>query len=431
MSIAISVENLSKAYRIGRQVESSGSLVGFLLSLAASPIRNFRQLANLDTFGKLREEESLHWALRDVSFEVKEGDVVGIIGRNGAGKSTLLKILSRITQPTSGKAVLRGRVSSLLEVGTGFHQELSGRENVYMNGTILGMKKREIDRKFDEIVAFSGIEKFLDTPVKRYSSGMKVRLAFAVAAHLEPEILIIDEVLAVGDFEFQRKCIGKMNEVANSGRTVMFVSHNMAAVEALCNRCVHIAGGFVRADGPTTEVLTDYMKSLASFQAFERNEGLLRTAATFDEEGMAASSWPVGADARIDLDLFPDKPYEDTTIAIRIKNSLGTMVVSCLSRHQHLGVIPLNRPTKISCNIRNLRLVPGSYSISVQIGTGRNELEAHEDILSVEVTPRDLFGSGLLPKPQNAIYLPDAEWSLQGLNVAQVSAESEKLTAKT
>jgi lipopolysaccharide transport system ATP-binding protein len=421
MSIAISVENLSKAYRIGKQVESSGSLVGSLLSLAAAPIRNFRQLASLDTFGKLREEESLHWALRDVSFEVKEGDVIGIIGRNGAGKSTLLKILSRITQPTRGRAVLRGRVSSLLEVGTGFHQELSGRENVYMNGTILGMKKREIDRKFDEIVAFSGIEKFLDTPVKRYSSGMKVRLAFAVAAHLEPEILIIDEVLAVGDFEFQRKCIGKMSEVANSGRTVLFVSHNTSAVEALCNRCIHIANGSVKLDGNTAEILSDYMKGLTSFRAFQRTEGVLRAASTYDENGVETSTWPVGTDGRIELELIPERPYDDAIIAIRLKNSLGVLVVSCISRHQHHEAIPIRLPTKVTCNIRDVRLIPGTYSISVQIGTTRTTLAEHEDILSIEITPRDLFGTGLLPKPQNAMYLPDADWSFQNLENATAS----------
>src|SRR5262249_28346776 len=190
------------------------------------------------------------WALKDVSFDVKKGEVVGIIGRNGAGKSTLLKVLSRITEPTTGRVRIRGRVASLLEVGTGFHPELTGRENVYLNGAILGMTREEIKRKFDEIVAFAEIEKFLDTPVKRYSSGMYVRLAFAVAAHLEPEILIVDEVLAVGDFEFQRRCLGKMNAVAHSGRTVLFVSHNMTAIEELCSRSILLKNGVIERAGP-------------------------------------------------------------------------------------------------------------------------------------------------------------------------------------
>ena len=217
---AIRVENLSKAYRIGTREERHDTLASTALGLLRRPFRNYRRLSRLTNLSDRNTASDVIWALNDVSFEVNEGEVVGIIGRNGAGKSTLLKVLSRITEPTSGRAVIRGRVGSLLEVGTGFHPELTGRENVYMNGTILGMTKREIDRKFDEIVDFSGVEKFLDTPVKRYSSGMKVRLAFAVAAHLDPELLIIDEVLAVGDAEFQAKCLGKMQDVAQAGRTV-------------------------------------------------------------------------------------------------------------------------------------------------------------------------------------------------------------------
>ena len=203
------------------------------------------------------------WALKDVSFDVAQGEVVGILGRNGAGKSTLLKILGRITEPTQGQAVVTGRVASLLEVGTGFHPELTGRENVYMNGTILGMKKREIDAKFDEIVAFSEIEKFIDTPVKRYSSGMYVRLAFSVAAHLEPEILLVDEVLAVGDAAFQKKCLGKMGEVAQAGRTILFVSHNMAAVKSLCGRGVCVENGRVSAPMPVDEAVEHYLAGVA------------------------------------------------------------------------------------------------------------------------------------------------------------------------
>ena len=236
-------------------------MVATVGSWVKSPLRNFKNLRSLDTFSAADgESEGVFWALRDVSFEIKRGEVVGIIGRNGAGKSTLLKVLSRITEPTSGRVVMRGRVSSLLEVGTGFHPELSGRENIYMNGTILGMTKREIDRKFDEIVDFSGVEKFLDTPVKRYSSGMKVRLAFSVAAHLEPEILVIDEVLAVGDVEFQKKCLGKMHDVAGSGKTILFVSHNTGAVNALCGRCAYIKNGELEAVGETRKIVDLYLQ---------------------------------------------------------------------------------------------------------------------------------------------------------------------------
>jgi lipopolysaccharide transport system ATP-binding protein len=213
----------------------------------------------LSTFDGNGNADDIIWALRDVSFEVKHGEVFGIIGRNGSGKSTLLKIISRITKPASGRATLKGRVASLLEVGTGFHAELTGRENIYLNATILGMSKREVDRKFDEIVAFSGVEKFIDTPFKRYSSGMKVRLGFSVAAHLEAEILLVDEVLAVGDHIFQQKCIGRMQEVASEGRTVLFVSHDMAAVERLCQKCMMLEQGRMTRLGPTSEIIASYI----------------------------------------------------------------------------------------------------------------------------------------------------------------------------
>ena len=257
----ITVENLSKAYLLGRQ-DKSDTFFGSIASSIKSPLKNLRQLRRLNTFDLNQADEGdedILWALRDVSFEVKQGEVLGIIGRNGAGKSTLLKILSRITQLTHGRVEMRGRVSALLEVGTGFHPELSGRENIYMNGTILGMRKAEIDSKFDEIVDFSGVERFLDTPVKRYSSGMKVRLAFAVAAHLEPEILIVDEVLAVGDAEFQKKCLGKMQDVATGqGRTVLFVSHNLRAMASLCSRSILLGGGLLKSDGAPADIISYY-----------------------------------------------------------------------------------------------------------------------------------------------------------------------------
>ena len=228
-----------------------------------SPIKNLRKLRQLNRFNS--EDDSVFWALKDVSFEVKEGEILGIIGRNGTGKSTLLKILSQITEPTSGKIEIHGRVASLLEVGTGFHPELSGRDNIYMNGTILGMSRREINFKLDEIIQFSGVEKFIDTPVKFYSSGMKVRLGFSVAAHLDPEILIIDEVLAVGDYEFQNKCLGKMKDVAKEGRTVLFVSHNLEAVKSLCSRAILLEGGQIIFGGNSLETIKAYLKENSSY----------------------------------------------------------------------------------------------------------------------------------------------------------------------
>jgi lipopolysaccharide transport system ATP-binding protein len=250
MSVAIEADQLSKLYRIGQMQAAYGTLRDSLARTAA-------RFAGRES----DDEKQEIWALHDVSFRVQEGEVIGIIGRNGAGKSTLLKILTRITTPTSGRAVIRGRVGSLLEVGTGFNPELTGRENVFLNGSILGMKRREIRRKLDDIVAFSGIGKFLDTPVKRYSSGMSVRLAFSVAAHLEPEIMLVDEVLAVGDAEFQQRCLGRMEDFSRTGRTVVFVSHNMQAINQLCDRAILLDGGRVVVDGDTSAVVTRYLQS--------------------------------------------------------------------------------------------------------------------------------------------------------------------------
>lgn len=256
---AIIAEGVAKQYHIGLKERRQDSLLQSALGWLSSPVKNLRQLRRLSQVGS-DDAEDVIWALRDVSFTVNRGEVLGVIGRNGAGKSTLLKILSRITPPTRGRITLNGRVSSLLEVGTGFHPELTGRENVYLNGTILGMTKAEVDRKFDEIVAFSEVEKFIDTPVKRYSSGMRVRLAFAVSAHLESEILLVDEVLAVGDVAFQEKCLRKMGGVAEGGRTVLFVSHNMQVIQQLCRRALLIHAGQVTADGPTSKVIERYLE---------------------------------------------------------------------------------------------------------------------------------------------------------------------------
>ena len=256
----IKVENLSKAYRIGLKERRHETMMGAIMDWVKQPVRNLHRVRNLTRIDLHEDNEDTIWALKDVSFEVKQGEVVGIIGRNGAGKSTLLKILSRITEPTSGRVVLNGRVSSLLEVGTGFHRELTGRENIYLNGTILGMRKKEIDKKFDEIVDFSGVEKFIDTPVKRFSSGMQVRLAFAVAAHLEPEILLIDEVLAVGDWSFQKKCINKMEEISKEGRTILIVSHNLESISNLCKFSLLLQSGMVIKKGDSQDIIEFYLK---------------------------------------------------------------------------------------------------------------------------------------------------------------------------
>jgi lipopolysaccharide transport system ATP-binding protein len=300
---AVSCWGLGKLYRLGQQSGSYGRLTESLSNFARAPLRRRRPLTPPD----------LLWALRDVSFDVTEGEVVGVVGRNGAGKTTLLKLLSRITEPTTGRAVLGGRVAALLEVGTGFHPELSGRENIFLNGAILGMRKKEIERKFDEIVEFAEIERFIDTPVKRYSSGMYVRLAFAVAAHLEPEILIVDEVLAVGDGAFQRKCLGKMDDVARSGRTVLFVSHNMQAVKFLCTRAIHLAHGELVRDGDADSVVDAYLAETAdseSERVWEPGEGpgdeharliALRIIADGATADHASSSRPIVVELELDV----------------------------------------------------------------------------------------------------------------------------------
>lgn len=363
----IKVEALSKAYRIGVADEKHETLAATVASWVKAPFRNLQRLSRLNTASSLSLEDSassssdIHWALRDISFDIGEGEVVGIIGRNGAGKSTLLKILSRITDPTSGRATIYGRVSSLLEVGTGFHPELSGRENVYMNGTILGMRKKEIDRKFDEIVAFSGVEKFIDTPVKRYSSGMKVRLAFAVAAHLEPEILIIDEVLAVGDFEFQGKCIRKMGEVASSGRTVLFVSHNMAAVENLCSRAILLNNGALKADDSVALVVRSYHEeggSLINEKGLELTEHpgrpsrysvVMRSIAITDSENRPINAVRIGTDIGFLLTLRSEATLSRVLVIIRIFSAMDERICTLHSRFQSKDTFDLQGEHTIRC----------------------------------------------------------------------------------
>jgi len=263
--LAMSVENLSKVYRLGVEQHAGDNLATAFASFFRNPLANYRRYRSLYDFSDVDieagERDDILWALRDVSFEVPRGQILGIVGHNGAGKSTLLKILSRITAPTNGRALIKGKVGSLLEVGTGFHQELTGRENVYLNGTILGLRKKEVDKLFEEIVDFADVERFLDTPVKRYSSGMKVRLGFAVAAHLNPEVLIIDEVLAVGDADFKRKCLGKMEAIGQEGRTILFVSHNMPQVTRLCHRVLMMENGQIVKDGGPHEVVEAYLSS--------------------------------------------------------------------------------------------------------------------------------------------------------------------------
>jgi len=391
---AIRVEHLSKVYRLGTQGPAYGTLRDAVVGLATAPVRRFRRIFRLSRFGDRAaargpvlgedniEGEDLLWALRDVTFQVKPGEVMGVIGRNGAGKSTLLKILARITRPTAGRAFVRGRVGSLLEVGTGFHPELTGRENIYLNAAVLGMSRREIKEKFDRIVDFAETRRFLDTPVKRYSSGMKVRLAFAVAAHIEPEILIVDEVLAVGDFAFQQKCLGKMGDVTKRGRTVLFVSHNMSAVSQLTERCMVLDRGRVTFLGPTDEAIHHYihaqekptsvgrspMETLVC-EKYIRNDPRLR----FVELGLAADQdLEIFADGEVRVEALLDSKgeFENVCFGYTVTDEFGGAVITGWSPPFRL---PGPGRHLRELRIRDLRLAPGTYALSVSIQSGAME----------------------------------------------------------
>lgn len=434
---AIRIEGLSKAYRIGLKEEIPDTLLALATGLVRAPVRNWRRLRSLNTYGNgaADEQPDLYWALKDVSFEVAEGEVVGIIGRNGAGKSTLLKVLSRITEPTRGRVTIHGRVSSLLEVGTGFHPELSGRENIYMNGTILGMTKREIDRKFDEIVAFSGVEQFLDTPVKRYSSGMKVRLAFAVAAHLEPEILIIDEVLAVGDQEFQNKCLGKMQDVATSGRTVLFVSHNMAAVEGLCSRGVVLDRGRLTKHGPVREALAHYVASGSGSDSLDvdlrkhparvsKKPPVFTRLRLTDDVGETLSGVRLWEPVTFEVSISPQDEVVQCAIGIHIYNELGARVATCHTGYQYEKSLSLSEPCIARCRLESWPLMPGRYGVVVAMATGTSQIDRVEPALNFDVLASDVYGTGKMPPRRDGMIVPKVEWRVESSQPATIGHES-------
>lgn len=374
----ITVEKLTKRYRIGMKEEIHDSIADAIMSLIKSPFRSFSKLKSLTSF-KDEDSEDILWALKDVSFEVNKGEVLGIVGKNGAGKSTLLKLLSRITSPTEGSIDIKGRVASLLEVGTGFHPELTGRENVFLNGAVLGMRKKEVEEKFDEIVAFAGVKRFIDTPVKRYSSGMRVRLAFAVAAHLEPEILIIDEVLSVGDYEFQKKCLGKMHDVAGQGRTVLFVSHNLAAVKSLCTRALLLQKGEIIDDDTPDRIVDKYLKNTIGeiqtsniAETKERNgSGLVRINDFYlrDENNNKIESAETGEYCKF---VFKYKSQKQEKLShfhlgFGIRNENDTRLTR-MDMHDQ-GIIYKDIPPtgEVSCVIKKLPLERGKYIIGIVI----------------------------------------------------------------
>ncbi|MDB5239123.1 MAG: Teichoic-acid-transporting ATPase [Candidatus Parcubacteria bacterium] len=402
----IEVKNLGKKYDIAHMRGGYVALRDVLAGIARKPFaflaRRLRSAAGM-------EKKEAFWALKNVNFTVKRGEVIGVIGANGAGKSTLLKILSQITPPTEGEVILRGRVGSLLEVGTGFHPELSGRENIFLNGAILGMKRAEIARKFDEIVAFAGVEKFLDTPVKFYSSGMYVRLAFSVAAHMEPDILIIDEVLAVGDSEFQKKCLGKMDEITkNEGRTIFFVSHNMGAIQTLCQKCILLEHGTVAMIGETQEVINAYVRKAQSAAGFDisgrtdrRGDGSLRVSdiRILDEKGSEANSISAGKDFTIALRYeLKDPKVSDITIALGIDNNLSNRIAFLSNSLVGKNISTGSESREVRFRIHDAPLNAGDYYVTVFIDEAGKVLDWVQKAATFSILPGHFYASGNMPQ---------------------------------
>ncbi len=433
---SIRAEGLSKAYRIGqreryRTLRDGLAGVGATIKRAVTePFRRTRSRYPLGTFSGAaqhgRESAGFVWALDDVSCEIKLGEVVGVIGPNGAGKTTLFKILSRITEPTKGQACVYGRVGSLLEVGTGFHPELTGRENIYLSGAILGMRRAEIERKFDEMVEFAGIETFLDTPVKRYSSGMYVRLAFAVAAHLEPEILLVDEVLAVGDAAFQQKCLGKMKQVAGSGRTVLFVSHNMSAVRNLCSRAMLVEGGRMVSDGPVETVVLEYLAkgsglSEAGRMTFAQRldrAGSGRVRLTFFEARAATGQGTAprtGAETNflIGYEARDTGAISSLQVIVTVSDGIGDSIFMCMPALTPLREFrSLSRSGTVLCKIHSLPLIPGRYSVSLSLKDEEGIADSIPYAACFEVVDGGESGLAVLPSGRWGKIVVPHEWGL-------------------
>jgi lipopolysaccharide transport system ATP-binding protein len=413
-STVISVDDLGKRYRLGSEAASYGRLTESLAGAVRSSVLRLRH-------GSIPSVDAREiWALRHVSFDVGEGEIVGVVGANGAGKTTLLKLLSRITDPSEGRAELSGRVGSLLEVGTGFHPELSGRENVYLNGAILGMSRAEINEKFDEIVGFAELERFIDTPVKRYSSGMYVRLAFAVAAYLEPEILFIDEVLSVGDQAFQQRCLGRMGEIAHSGRTIFFVSHNLASVSALCTRALLISGGRLVADGGVDAVLETYISSIQpqagetiEFREDRQGDGRLRVI-RLDVSSPNGGPPRTGHDCDIRLTYATELGGGELTVSIGVEGPLGEPIFLCSNRFTGETVQLASPQGEVVCRLPALQLLAGRYSITLYTEVNGVLADWVRSATFFDVYEDDVFGSGKLPPPTHGRVVVDQSWESVG-----------------
>lgn len=409
--IAIKIENLGKVYKIGRQ--KSATLIDSIRSV----------------FSKNEDAKTEFWALKDISFEIKKGEAVAIIGRNGAGKSTLLKVLSRITEPSKGRFEINGRVSSLLEVGTGFHHELTGRENIFLNGTILGMKRAEIRSKFDEIVEFSGVADFLDTPVKHYSSGMYVRLAFAVAAHLEPEILIVDEVLAVGDAEFQKRCLGKMKEVTGEGRTVIFVSHNMGAVRNLCSQGIFLEHGQVKKTGGVNEVVDYYFSFLednvskAFSKSSENKEVLIKSFAVLNEHGKPSSTFDTSKPIVLRAEYTANKDISGSRMNIQLLDSYGNIAFTS-SSHSKEPVEKSKGDYVVSCIIPADLLNGGEYKVQMNMGIPGVKVLVELDVYASFTTTLMGNHGSTFHEVWPGIVAPKLEWEVKS-NAQDINTETQ------
>jgi lipopolysaccharide transport system ATP-binding protein len=422
----VKAEHVGKRYQIGAR-ESYGSLRESLSRALTSP---FRFIASrYDSPDGNGGGPRAFWALKDVSFELSRGDVLGVIGANGAGKSTLLKILSRIAAPTEGEIEIEGRVGSLLEVGTGFHHELTGRENIYLNGAILGMKRAEIVRRFDEIVAFAGIEKFVDTPVKHYSSGMYMRLAFAVAAHLDTEILMVDEVLAVGDASFQLKCLNKMSEVSGSGRTILFVSHNMEAVNNLCTRGLLLNQGKVARIGSPQECIDEYLmlakerkpagEGVISLRNHpgrtKQHNGPVRLTGIriLDAKGRPSMNVQCGEAMSIAVQYeLLGSQAQNVMFVFTFSNFYNNRIASCRSNDTHLETLRIEGPGQAVCHVPRLPLVPGHYRLSLLCNTEAGHSDGVYDAAVIEVTGSNFYPSGMVPMRAQGEVLFDHEWEI-------------------
>lgn len=416
-NLAIHIENIGKRYRYG-EVKTNINLREDIAAWVRGWMKSNGKHDSLKEIRERQMDESpdYFWALKDINLDISHGEVVGIIGRNGAGKSTLLKILSRITAPSTGKIVYNGRIASLLEVGTGFHRDLTGRENVFLNGSILGMRRNEIKNKFDEIVAFAEVEKFIDTPVKFYSSGMYVRLAFAVAAHLEPEILVIDEVLAVGDAAFQRKCLGKMGDVAKQGRTVLFVSHNMTAVISLCTRGVWLNQGRIVSEGGTREVVQNYLQSTGVSDTIPLEDrtdrdGSVRAVALKIENADAGGIIRVGSRLRCSLAYRGETPLKNPRFRLEFHDFTSSAPL-CVLDNEVAGGLQDSLPPEgvVTCLTDPLYLTPGRCFVNVIIYHGKDMADEVEHATCLDVETEDIFGTGKMPSRRRALFVLKQAW---------------------